>query len=157
MSNWLFSMSFLNYNPTIFNVHIHITLYFFYSWYVYICFFLIHTHLSAYFFIFCFLCYGVPNFKHHAKVTRHLNKVHYYYYYYYTSSILWSALWPNHGKKMKHFHLSINTAIKASHFAYQELPVRKNIFSHVDLPPGLETPGVSKMSSQARNCTINLN
>ena len=43
MSNWLFSMSFLNDNPTIFNiVHIHITLYFF----------LIHTHLSVLFLFF---------------------------------------------------------------------------------------------------------
>ena len=29
MFNWLFSISLLNYNPTIFNVHIHITLYFY--------------------------------------------------------------------------------------------------------------------------------
>ena len=33
--------------------------------------------------VFCYLCYGVPNKQHHAKLTRHLNKVYYYYYYYY--------------------------------------------------------------------------
>ena len=53
----------LNYNPTIFHiVHIHITLYFYYLWYVYLVFFLnSHTSKCIYFFIFCYLCDCVLN------------------------------------------------------------------------------------------------
>ena len=28
---------------------------------------------------FCYLCYGVPNYQHHVKLTQHLNKVCHYY------------------------------------------------------------------------------
>lgn len=60
-------------------------------------------------------------------------------------------------EKEQTFYLSINTAIKASHFLFHELPVRVNIFTHVDLLPARETPAVSKISSQAWSFTINLN
>ena len=38
-------------------------------------------------------------------------------------------------EKEQKFYLSINTAIKASRFLFHELPVRVNIFTHVDLLP----------------------
>ena len=47
----------LNYNPTIFHiVHIHITLYFYYLWYVYISFFF-NSHTSKCIFFLFFVIY----------------------------------------------------------------------------------------------------
>ena len=60
-------------------------------------------------------------------------------------------------EKEQKFYLSINTAVKASRFLFHELPVRVNIFTHVDLLPARETPAVSKISSQAWSFTIDLN